>query len=253
MEREMLEQVCAALSAGESFKAVLNICNADRSIGSTLSGELVRRGLDRVDTPPACLHFKGSAGQSFGAFLVSSLSLELTGEVNDFAGKGLSGGTISVRPDPDCGFAAENNVIAGNVCLIGATAGKLYLNGKAGERFAIRNSGATAVVEGLGDHGCEYMTGGIVTVLGSVGSNFGAGMSGGMAFLLDEDGKAACRVDSVSVGLAGIINAEDQLLLKAELQRHLARTGSPKAKALLDDWEQSVELFMKVVPKEACA
>jgi glutamate synthase (NADPH) large chain len=253
LERELLEQVCAALFAGDGFKASLDISNADRSIGSTLSGELVRRGLDRLDTPPAILRFKGSAGQSFGAFLVSSLSLELIGEANDFVGKGLSGGKISVRPDPACLFAPENNVIAGNVCLIGATAGKLFLNGKAGERFAIRNSGATAVVEGLGDHGCEYMTGGLVTVLGPVGSNFGAGMSGGMAYILDEGGLVASRVDSASVIADRIINPDDQLLIKAELQRHLAETGSPKAKALLDDWEQSVDLFIKVVPKEACA
>ncbi|MFH2114374.1 MAG: glutamate synthase-related protein, partial [Spirochaetota bacterium] len=252
LEREILEQVCSAISAGDSFKASLQINNADRSIGSTLSGELVRRGLDRADSPPALLHFKGSAGQSFGAFLVSSLSLELTGEANDFVGKGLSGGKISIHPDPSSGFAPENNVIAGNVCLIGATSGQLYLNGRAGERFAIRNSGATAVVEGLGDHGCEYMTGGIVTVLGAVGSNFGAGMSGGMAFILDEDGVAASRVDSASVSADGTINPDDQLLIKAELQRHLAETGSPKAKALLADWDRSIDLFVKVLPKEAC-
>ncbi|MGD9940453.1 MAG: glutamate synthase large subunit [Clostridia bacterium] len=253
MERGILEQVCAALSAGESFKTTLDISNADRSIGSTLSGELVRRRLDRVDTPSAQLSFKGSAGQSFGAFLVPSLSLDLTGEANDFVGKGLSGGKISVRPDPACGFKPENHVIAGNVCLIGATAGKLYLNGKAGERFAIRNSGAIAVVEGLGDHGCEYMTGGIVTVLGPVGSNFGAGMSGGIAFLLDVDGVAASKVDTTSVRAARIMNPDDQLLIKAELQRHLAETGSPKARALLDDWDRIVDLFVKVVPREDCA
>ncbi|OHD78895.1 MAG: hypothetical protein A3J97_03805 [Spirochaetes bacterium RIFOXYC1_FULL_54_7] len=253
MEREILEQVCSALSAGDNFKVTLDISNADRSIGSTLSGELVRRGLDRVDSPPAQLRFKGSAGQSFGAFLVSSLSMELTGEANDFVGKGLSGGKISVRPDPTSSFAPENNVIAGNVCLIGATAGRLYLNGRAGERFAIRNSGATAVVEGLGDHGCEYMTGGIVTVLGPVGNNFGAGMSGGMAFILDENGLVSSRLDPASVISASIVNPDDKLLVKAEVTRHLAETGSPKARTLLANWDQSIDLFVKVVPKEACA
>jgi glutamate synthase domain-containing protein 2/glutamate synthase domain-containing protein 1/glutamate synthase domain-containing protein 3 len=253
LERELLEPLCAALAAGEGYKASLAISNADRSIGSTLSGELVRRGLDRTGAPPAILSFTGSAGQSFGAFLVPSLCLELAGEANDFVGKGLSGGKISIRPDPASSFTPENNVIAGNVCLIGATAGRLYLNGKAGERFAIRNSGAIAVVEGLGDHGCEYMTGGIVTVLGPIGNNFGAGMSGGMAFILDESGNTASRIDSSSVVADRIINPDDQLLVNAELQRHLAETGSPKARALLANWDQSIELFVKVVPKEACA
>jgi glutamate synthase domain-containing protein 2/glutamate synthase domain-containing protein 1/glutamate synthase domain-containing protein 3 len=253
LEREILEQVCAAIAAGESCRITLGISNADRSIGSTLSGELVRRGLDWVDSPPALLSFKGSAGQSFGAFLVPSLCLELIGEANDFVGKGLSGGKIRIRPDPASRFAPENNIIAGNVCLIGATAGKLYLNGRAGERFAIRNSGATAVVEGLGDHGCEYMTGGIVTVLGQVGNNFGAGMSGGMAFILDEEGLVYMRLDHASVAAATIVNPDDQLLVRAEITRHLAETGSPKAKILLDNWDQNAELFVKVVPKESCA
>ena len=252
LERTLLEPLCSALASGEVYKADLAISNADRSIGSTLSGELVRRNLDKTGSVPAILSFKGSTGQSFGAFLVPSLNLVLAGEANDFVGKGLSGGKISIRPDPAASFSPENNVIAGNVCLIGATAGKLYLNGRAGERFAIRNSGAIAVVEGIGDHGCEYMTGGIVTVLGTVGNNFGAGMSGGMAFILDENGSTASRIDSSSVVASRMINPDDQLLVNAELQRHLAETGSPKARALLDNWDQSVDLFVKVMPKEAC-
>ena len=249
LEADLLEPVCAALEAGTAFEAELNIHNADRSIGAALSGELVRKHLDAEQATSATIRFRGSAGQSFGAFLVAGLSFKLSGEANDFVGKGLSGGTISIWPAEASTFVQDSNVIAGNVCLMGATSGRLHLCGRAGERFAIRNSGASAVAEGIGDHGCEYMTGGTVTVLGPVGHNFGAGMTGGTAYLLDEDGQASFRLDTASVYASRIELSEDKARLKAEVERHAAETGSLKARGLLSDWEAALPRFLKVEAK----
>ncbi len=246
-DAEIMEAVCAALAQGRSFEASRSLRNSDRSIGAALSGELVRKGLDAAPSK-ARVRFNGSAGQSFGAFLVSSLAFELEGEANDFVGKSLSGGTISIRPPARRRFEAQDNVIAGNVCLFGATAGELYLNGRVGERFAVRNSGAVAVAEGAGDHACEYMTGGRVTILGRTGTNFGAGMSGGVAFVLDEDGLFAGRVAAGSV-LAGPVDGGDDLeLLRGDLEAHVAATSSGKAAALLRDWPAQASRFVAVRP-----
>jgi glutamate synthase domain-containing protein 3 len=212
-----------------------------------LSGELVRKALD-TSPAKALIRFSGSAGQSFGAFLVASLVFELEGEANDFVGKGLSGGTISIRPPADRRFEAQANVIAGNVCLFGATAGELYLNGRVGERFAVRNSGAIAVVEGVGDHACEYMTGGRVTILGRTGGNFGAGMSGGLAFVLDEDGSFAGRVAAGSVLASPAESLEDVALLRGDLERHVMKTDSSKAAHVLEDWPKHAAKFIVVKP-----
>jgi glutamate synthase (NADPH/NADH) large chain len=192
------------------------------------------------------LTFGGSAGQSFGAFLPRGVTLRLVGDANDYVGKGLSGGRITVRPHPDAPFTAEHNIIAGNVILYGATSGELFLRGMVGERFCVRNSGALAVVEGVGDHGCEYMTGGRVVVLGPTGRNFAAGMSGGIAFVLD---LVVSRVNQEMVDLDPLTD-DDRALLADVVSRHHAETGSAVAHTLLADWDTAVDRFSKVMPKD---
>jgi glutamate synthase domain-containing protein 3 len=192
----------------------------------------------------------GSAGQSFGAFLAPGVTLKLTGECNDYLGKGLSGGRIVVKTPEKSPFMAHENIIAGNTVLYGATSGEAFINGAAGERFAVRNSGATAVVEGLGDHGCEYMTRGTVVVLGKTGCNFAAGMSGGIAFVLDEmpDGgfDTLCNLDMVE--LENVWREEDKRWLRELIERHFEWTASAKARQILDNWQDSVGKFVKVIP-----
>jgi glutamate synthase (NADPH) large chain len=186
----------------------------------------------------------GSAGQSFGAWLAPGLELTLVGDANDYVGKGLSGGVLAIRPPDDAGYRAEENVIVGNTVLYGATSGRAYFRGLAGERFAVRNSGAAAVVEGVGDHGCEYMTGGRVVVLGPTGRNFAAGMSGGIAYVLDLD-PAACNTQTVDLEP---IEAADEEEVRALLREHAERTGSPVAAALVDRWDAA--RFTKVMPHD---
>jgi glutamate synthase domain-containing protein 3 len=190
---------------------------------------------------------RGSAGQSFGAWLAPGVELTLIGEANDYVGKGLSGGVLSVRPPEDAGFRAEENVIVGNTVLYGATAGRAFFRGQAGERFAVRNSGASAVVEGVGDHGCEYMTGGRVVVIGPTGRNFAAGMSGGIAYVLDGDGAFAARCNTQLVGLERL-DEEDENVVRGLLTEHRERTGSPVAQVVLDDWRPG--RFVKVFPHD---
>src|SRR5207244_10304675 len=192
---------------------------------------------------------RGSAGQSFGAWLAPGLELTLFGDANDYTGKGLSGGTIAVRPPEGATFAAEENVIVGNTVLYGATAGKAFFRGLAGERFAVRNSGADAVVEGVGDHGCEYMTGGHAVVLGSVGRNFAAGMSGGIAYVLDEDGSFGGRCNMELVGFDPLED-DDVAILRALVEEHLERTGSPVAARVLESWDELLPRFVKVMPHD---
>ena len=208
----------------------------------------MRRGLDAA-LPAARLRFRGSAGQSFGVFLAPSLDFELVGEANDFLGKGLSGGRISLRPPEPIRFDPAANVIAGNVCLFGATAGEAYLGGRVGERFAVRNSGAVAVAEGAGDHACEYMTGGRVVLLGAAGANLGAGMSGGLAFVLDEEGSLADRIDSGSAQAGALEDPAEEGLLRQDIARHLEATGSPRAAAILGAWEDWRKRFVRVAPR----
>jgi glutamate synthase (NADPH/NADH) large chain len=188
----------------------------------------------------------GSAGQSFGAFLPPGITLRLVGDSNDYLGKGLSGGRITLRPDPEAPFAAEENIIAGNVILYGATSGEVYLRGVVGERFCVRNSGALAVVEGVGDHGCEYMTGGTAVVLGRIGRNFAAGMSGGVAYVLD---LPEHRVNPEMVDIDPL-DEDDRKLLRSAVERHYAETESAVARALLTDWDDAVERFGKIMPKD---
>jgi glutamate synthase (NADPH/NADH) large chain len=226
----------------------LRVGNDDRTVGAAASGELVRRmGGERPTGDGLTVKLTGSAGQSLGAFLVEGITVEVSGDANDYAGKGLSGGRIIVRQPASAPRVSSDNIIVGNTCLYGATAGEAYFNGMAGERFAVRNSGATAVVEGIGDHGCEYMTGGIVVVLGKVGRNFAAGMSGGIALVYDPDGSFEKQCNMASVGLGPV---EDPAQLKALVEAHHAHTGSSRAKELLGDWDRALGKFLLVMPTD---
>jgi len=217
-----------------------------------LSGDVARRyGSAGLPDDTLKIHLEGSAGQSLGAFLSKGITITLEGEANDYVGKGLSGGRIIVYPPKTCTFAPEENIIIGNVALYGATSGEAFFNGVAGERFAVRNSGSTAVVEGVGDHGCEYMTNGLVLVLGSCGRNFAAGMSGGIAYVFDERGDfAEKRCNLESVDLEPLIEPEDLRIARDLISRHLSLTQSPRAKWILDNWQDAVSRFIKVFPHE---
>jgi glutamate synthase (NADPH/NADH) large chain/glutamate synthase (ferredoxin) len=231
-------------------RAELPIRNVHRTVGGMLSYEVTRRN-GAAGLPPGTARFElhGSAGQSFGAWLAPGIELVLHGDANDYAGKGLSGGVLAVRPPQGAGFAAHENVIVGNTVLYGATSGNAFFSGLAGERFAVRNSGASAVVEGVGDHGCEYMTGGRVVVLGPTGRNFAAGMSGGIAYVLDTDGRFAARVNLGMVELE-----EPDAAAAAEIhtlvERHLELTGSETAARVLADWDATLPRFVKVMPRD---
>ena len=229
----------------------LPVRNVDRSVGAMLSGEIARRcGSAGLDPDSIRLRLNGSAGQSFGAFLARGVTLELEGDANDYTGKGLSGGRLIVYPPRGSRFAPEKNVLVGNVVLYGATSGEAFFNGRAGERFAVRNSGATTVVEGLGDHGCEYMTNGLVIVLGETGRNFAAGMTGGIAYVLDESGefrRSRCNPESVDLEALEESDVED---LRYWIARHAEETGSPQANRILENGDATVEKFVKVFPRE---
>ena len=216
-----------------------------------LSAE-VSRNHDAEGLPPYTIqiHLTGSAGQSFGAWLAPGVALYLEGDANDYCGKGLSGGFMAVRPPRQATFKAEENIIIGNVALYGATGGEAFFRGVAGERFAVRNSGAHAVVEGVGDHGCEYMTRGLVVVLGKTGRNFAAGMSGGIAYVLDEDGSFASRCNMGMVELGPVTDDDDLHQLHALIVRHGQYTGSTVAERILKDWDSNAAKFVKVLPTE---
>jgi len=195
------------------------------------------------------LQVTGTAGQSFGAFAVRGMSIALEGDANDYVGKGLSGGVVAIRPPAGSRFMADANVIVGNTVLYGATSGRAFFAGRAGERFAVRNSGASAVVEGVGDHGCEYMTGGVVVILGTTGRNFAAGMSGGLAYVLDEDAAFAKRCNLGMVELSPL-DDEDDASARALVEEHVARTQSAKGRALIAAWREARARFVKVLPAE---
>jgi glutamate synthase domain-containing protein 3 len=224
--------------------------NVNRTVGGLLSHTIAKRyGAEGLPAGTVRFTLRGSAGQSFGAWLARGVELTLFGDANDYTGKGLSGGTIAVRPPEGSAFLAEENVIVGNTVLYGATAGKAFFRGLAGERFAVRNSGATAVVEGVGDHGCEYMTGGVAVVLGPTGRNFAAGMSGGIAYVLDSDGRFAERCNHELVGLEPV-PAPDVEELRALVAEHAERTGSEVAARLLAGWDAALPRFVKVMPHD---
>ena len=247
--RELLNQLKLD---GSKESVSVSICNSDRTVGTELSGELIDRcGTAGLPEDTVTINLTGTAGQSFGAFLAPGITMILSGEANDFVGKGLSGGKIIIRKPPEADYPAENNVIAGNVIGYGGTSGKIFINGIAGERFAIRNSGMTLVAEGIGDHGCEYMTGGRVVILGRVGVNFAAGMTGGLAYVYDENGHFDLSCNSDGIDLESIEpGSEGESELKNLIQEHYDATGSRKAADMLDDWEQYREKFVRVFPVE---
>ncbi|MGD0871235.1 MAG: glutamate synthase large subunit [Bryobacteraceae bacterium] len=250
LDYKLIDHAREAIENSTAIEIKLPIRNVHRTVGAMLSGEIARRyGSAGLADDTIRFHFTGSAGQSFGAFLVKGVTLELEGDANDYVGKGLSGGRLIVYPPRNSSFLPEENVLIGNVALYGATSGEAFLNGVAGERFAVRNSGATAVVEGLGDHGCEYMTRGTVVVLGKCGRNFAAGMSGGLAYVLDADGDFAVkRCNPGGVQLVPATADEDMLF--ALISRHAAATGSPRGKWILENWEQMRQQFVKVYPND---
>ena len=250
LDRHLLQLAQPALEKGTKVEATLPIKNIDRTCGTMLSNEITRK-YGAAGLPDGTIHFKfeGTAGQSFGAFCTNGLNLELEGDANDYFGKGLSGANLSVYPSRVSSFVPEDNIIIGNVALYGATSGHAYIRGKAGERFAVRNSGALAVVEGVGDHGCEYMTGGTVIVLGETGRNFAAGMSGGITYVYDPNNLLPGRCNTEMVDLDPCDDADAQLL-KTQLQQHFTLTGSNVAKYLLNDMEHAILHFVKVFPKD---
>lgn len=241
-----------ALNEKEPVEISVSIGNTNRVAGTILGSEVTKRyGEEGLSEDTITLNFTGSAGQSFGAFVPKGITLHLEGDANDYVGKGLSGGKIIVRPHAEASFAAEDNVIAGNVAFYGATSGEAYINGKAGERFAVRNSGVNVVVEGVGDHGCEYMTGGRVVVIGSVGKNFAAGMSGGIAYVLTEDKEAfiaSCNKEMVL--LEDVVSEADVKELKDLIVNHYEYTASSKAAYVLANWNEAVTSFVKVIPSD---
>jgi len=240
-----------AIARGEKVVAEVPIRNVNRVTGTIVSYEVTKKyGPKGLPDDTIRLQFKGSAGQSFGAFVTRGITLAIEGDANDYVGKGLSGGKLIIYPSPSATFKAEENMIIGNVALYGATAGEVYLRGLAGERFAVRNSGVDTVVEGIGDNGCEYMTGGRVVVLGRAGRNFGAGMSGGIAYVLDESGDFAKRVNTQMVGIEKLETPKEIAEVRQLVQNHLNYTKSTRAKQLLDQWDLTVPKFVKVLPKD---
>jgi glutamate synthase domain-containing protein 2/glutamate synthase domain-containing protein 1/glutamate synthase domain-containing protein 3 len=250
LDVELIERCRPALEGGHKVRLELPIRNVNRTVCTMLSAEISRRyGAEGLPPNTIELLFRGSAGQSFGAFMQNGISVRIEGDANDYVGKGLSGGCIVVVPPAGTRFAPEDNIIVGNVALYGATGGELFLRGRAGERFCVRNSGATAVVEGVGDHGCEYMTKGVALILGRTGRNFAAGMSGGVAYVLDEDGGFESRCNLGLVDLEALETA-DEMAVKQLLGRHFELTGSGVAKRLLHDFAQTAHRIVKVFPRD---
>ncbi len=243
-----MKKLGGALAAGEKKEIALDVTNTDRAFGTIFGSEITRRYYNTLEEDTYRVHCSGAGGQSFGAFIPNGLTLELAGDSNDYFGKGLSGGKLIVYPPKGSVFKQDENVIIGNVALYGATSGKAFINGVAGERFCVRNSGALAVVEGVGDHGCEYMTGGRVVVLGTTGKNFAAGMSGGIAYVLDEENDLYIRVNKEMVLMGEITNKYDVMELKEMIKEHVACTGSKKGKTILDNFGEYLPKFKKIIP-----
>jgi glutamate synthase (NADPH/NADH) large chain len=250
LDQELIRLARQAIDGGDPVRIELPIRNTNRTVGTMLGHEVTRKW-HGVGLPDGTIDisFRGSAGQSFGAFVPAGITMRLEGDANDYLGKGLSGGRLIVHPDRSAPFVAEEQVLAGNVIGYGATGGEIFLRGVVGERFCVRNSGALAVVEGIGDHGCEYMTGGRVVVLGVTGRNFGAGMSGGIAYVYDRDGAFDTRVNDEMVTFEQL-DASDREFLRTTVQRHGEYTGSAVAKRLLAAWNVEVSRFRKVMPND---
>jgi glutamate synthase (NADPH/NADH) large chain/glutamate synthase (ferredoxin) len=266
IDHRLIEQARRAIDQGEAVKIMDTARNVHRSVGAMLSGAVTKVHPEGLPDDSIRIQLEGTGGQSFGAFLCRGITLMLIGDANDYTGKGLSGGRIAVRPSLDFRGAPHDNIIVGNTVMYGATSGEAFFAGVAGERFGVRLSGATAVVEGTGDHGCEYMTGGTVVVLGRTGRNFAAGMSGGVAYVYDEDGQFASRCNLSMVALERVLPAEEQRAgmdpgiwhrgqtdeeqLRQLIDEHLRWTGSRRARELLDSWAATRAKFVKVMPTE---
>ncbi len=251
LDNELIRLAQPALESGDTVHIEHEIININRVVGTMLSNEVCKRyGADMLPEDTINIKLNGSAGQSLGAWLARGITIAVEGDANDYLGKGLSGGKIILYPPKQCSFKAEENIIAGNVILYGATGGEAYIRGIAAERFAVRNSGASAVVEGIGDHGCEYMTGGRVVVLGKTGRNFGAGMSGGVAYVWNEAGEFKKSCNTETFELEQVSAAADILELKQLIQKHADYTDSPVAKSILEHWEESIGKFVKVMPTD---
>jgi glutamate synthase (ferredoxin) len=249
-EKILLKQFKDALETGDKRSVSVDVTNTDRAVGTLLGAEITRRFGETLPEDTFTVQCHGAGGQSFGAFIPSGLTLELEGDSNDYFGKGLSGGKLVVFPPTGVTYREDENIIVGNVALYGATSGKAFINGVAGERFCVRNSGATAVVEGCGDHGCEYMTGGRVVVLGPTGKNFAAGMSGGIAYVLDEDASLYRKLNKSMVSMDPVTDKYDVLELKEIITEHVAYTNSKKGKEIFDNFSEYLPKFKKIVPHD---
>ena len=250
LDDTILQDANEAINLGQPLTLNYRLRNTNRSAVTKVAGEIAYQyGIDGLPENLLELNFNGSGGQSFAAFLCTGLRVVLNGEANDYAGKGMSGGTVIVRPPAKRKFIARENVIVGNTCLYGATGGEFFVSGRAGERFAVRNSGCKAVVEGVGDHGCEYMTNGCVVVLGPTGRNFGAGMTGGTAFVWDPHAKFESNYNAELVRIERVTEAEVEASLRHIVQRHAEYTGSELATEILSAWSQQLPNFWRVTPK----
>ena len=249
-EKVLIKKFASALESGQKRSVEVDVTNTDRALGTLLGAEITRRFGETLEEDTYTVKCHGAGGQSFGAFIPKGLTLELVGDSNDYFGKGLSGGKLIVYPQAGATYKEAENIIVGNVALYGATSGKAFINGVAGERFCVRNSGATAVVEGCGDHGCEYMTGGRVVVLGGTGKNFAAGMSGGIAYVLDEDTSLYKRVNKQLVSMEPVTDKYDVLELKEIITEHVAYTNSKKGKEVLDNFGEYLPMFKRIVPHD---
>jgi glutamate synthase domain-containing protein 2/glutamate synthase domain-containing protein 3 len=251
LDHQLIALAQPAIQHQQSVEHWLPIRNSNRTVGAMLSGKIAKK-YGEEGLPPGTIkvHFTGSAGQSFGAFLTQGVEFFLEGDTNDYMGKGLGGGKIVIVPPADAGFVPEENIIVGNVALYGATRGQVFIRGLAGERFCVRNSGVHAVVDGVGDHGCEYMTGGVVVVLGKTGRNFAAGMSGGIAFVYDQDGDFAIHFNSGMADLEPVADPEDIATLRSMIEDHLKYTGSTPAWQVLESWATALPKFKKVMPRD---
>jgi len=251
LDVEILKDASNLFNNKEKVQLTYNINNTQRAIGAYLSSAITKKfGMNTLKDNHLFIRLRGSAGQSLGAFVVKGITLEVLGDANDYVGKGLSGGMIIIRPKTSSNIIAKDSVIIGNVCLYGATKGKLYAAGIAGERFCVRNSGAEAIVEGCGDNGCEYMTGGSAIILGSVGNNFAAGMTGGMAFVYDKEGTLPMRINLDDVIYQQQMTQHWENYLLSKIEEHHKKTSSDHAKYLIENWENEKSCFWQVIPKE---
>ena len=249
-EKVLVKKCSRAIHGGEKTRFSVEVKNTDRAFGTILGAEITRNNKNGLPEDTVEIDCTGAGGQSFGAFIPKGLTLKLTGDCNDYFGKGLSGGKLILKTPENAGYKAEDNIIVGNVALYGATSGTAFINGMAGERFAVRNSGANAVVEGVGEHGCEYMTGGRVVVLGRTGKNFAAGMSGGIAYVLDVENVLYKNLNKAMISIEKVDNKYDKKELKNLIEAHVAATGSELGQKVLDQFDMYLPHFKKLIPNE---